>query len=82
MQACAIDPPDRVGQRIQVGVEPALEADRVGFEVAAEGRVVLAETVMVIASLGTDVLSREPQILDNIADRDLRLAERLIAGRP
>jgi hypothetical protein len=63
-------------------IQPAQEPDRVTFEVAPEGRIVVAEAVMVVAGFGIGVLAGQAEVLSERIDHDLSLTEGLIGCHP
>jgi hypothetical protein len=77
-----VRPIDRVVADIRVEVIPAAEsAERIGLDVAAQLRRVVAEAIVVPAAFEVEVLPRESQVLcDRAADGCL--SERIVACLP
>ena len=66
---------DRITADITVGVDAACEADGIGLQVTAGGRVIVAEVVVVKAGLSLQPLARKAVVIGGGADKAVLLAK-------
>lgn len=62
-QAFGINPRERIAAHVGVRVWTRLQRNRIGLDVSADARIVIAFVVVVRRGLAVDVLAREPEVV-------------------
>ena len=73
---------ERISTHIRERIDPAREPDRIGLQVAAERRLVVAEIIVAVAALGIGILAGEALVVLDRPGQRLDLAERTRVDAP